>query len=502
MLGTRVEPLLLAGLVDRPEVDVVLTCEDLVRTGLMTAAGAMYDFANDLVQEAVLATLPRPLAVAYHRRAADLTADRPEQMAHHAHEAGQPDRAAGGFLEAGRRARRAAALDDALVLLDLAEADAGATDDTGLAAAVLLERARVHEVRADFEAAEADLMTARDVAGPRADPRLRMRTERMLGGDITIARRRPLSEVVAAQRGRAAARGRARGRGGRVLLRHAAGGARRHPAPPHRRPGARRGRARRARATTFPEVVARSLDGLKSVHTYCGDGPALRVVLDELLPLLRDLRLPWLTQWALLESSLVPAAAGDWREARRRVDAALEVNRETGYGAYAGFFRAQRGWLARLAGDLDAATEDGRRSVADTSPADHPWWYATAVGAYASTLLELGRPDEAAELCVAGLGVLGDEAGASYRLRCLAPLAAATGDGLAEADALLSGVQAPPGRAWVSGADVYDAVATGWLAAGEPERARAALAPLLAATGPEAWASVHERLRQRSSATS
>lgn len=502
VLGTRVEPLLLAGLVETPEVDVVLTCEHLVLAGLLTRVGVAYDFANDLVQEAVLATVPPPLAVAYHRRAADLTADRPEQMARHAHEAGQPDRAAGGYLEAARRARRAAALDDAVVLLGLAEQDAGGTVDRGLQAAVLLERARVNEVRADFVAAERDLVAARDTAGPRADPRLRMRTTRMLGGDISVARRRPLLDVIAhneeglrlaAELGDAVAEASFRTRlvvldATRLRLEDA-------------RARAEAG-IRAARATTFPEVVARSLDGLKTVHAYCGDATGLRAVLDELLPLLSDLRLPWLGQWALLESSMVPAATGDWPDARRRVDEALELNRETGYGAYAGFFRAQRGWLARLAGDLDSALDDGRRSVLETSPTDHPWWYATAVGTYASTLLDLARPDEAAELCVAGLSALGDEAGAAYRLRCLAPLASVTGAGLVEADGLLAGIQAPPGLAWVSGFDVYDAVAAGWLAADEPGRARTALAPLLAATSGHTWAAVHDRLRQRSSASS
>ena len=502
VLGTRVEPLLLAGLVERPEVEVVLTCEQLVRAGLMAGAGEMYDFANDLLQEAVLATLPRPLAVAYHRRAADLTADRPEQMARHAHEAGQPERAAGGYLEAGRRARRVAALDDALVLLGLADADARTAEDTDLQAAVLLERARVNEVHADFAAAERDLMAARDITGPRADPRLRMRMTRMLAGDITVARHRPLGEVIghsqeglrlAAELGDAVAESEFRSRlvvldATRLRLTDA-------------RTRAEAGLVA-ARVTAFPEVVARSLDGLKAVHAYCGDTAALRVVLDELIPMLADLHLPWLMQWALLESSMVPAGASDWAEARRRVDAAFEVNRETGYGAYTGFYRAHRGWLARLSGDLEAATDDGLRSVAETSPADHPWWYATAVGSYATTLLELGRRDEAAELCVAGLGALGHEAGAAYRLRCLAPLAAATGEGLVEADRLLAGVQAPPGQAWVAGADVYDGVAAGWRAAGEPERARAALAPLLAATGPGNWAAVHSRLLQRSSASS
>lgn len=502
VLGTRVEPRLLAGLVGRPEVDVVLTCERLVRTGLMTRAGDVYDFANDLVQEAVLATLPLPLAVAYHRRAADLTADRPEQMAWHARAAGEPDRAALGSLEAGRRARRSGALDDALALLDQAAENAATADDPALVARVLLERARVHEARADYAAAERDCLAARRTAELTADPRLRMRSSRLLGGDVSVARRRPLLEViehnreglaVAAELGDPVAEAVFRTRlvvldATRLRLTDALG-----------RAEAGLGEAR---VTGFPEVVARSLDGLKSVHAYCGDATGLRVVLDELIPLLVDLRLSWLLQWALLESALVPAAEGRWAEARRRVDDALEANRETGYGAYTGFFRAQRGWLARLSGDLDSAVEDGRRSVAESSPTDHPWWYATAAGTHAVTLLQLGRRDEAADLCRAGLGALSGEAGAAYRLRCLAPLAAATGEGLLEADRLLTGIQAPASRAWVSGADAYDAVAAAWLEAGEPARAHGALAPLLDATGPRHWAAVHTRLRQSSSASS
>ena len=502
VLGTRVEPLVLARLVDRPEVDVVLACEQLVRSGLMTAAGADYDFANDLVQEAVLATVPEPLAVAFHRRAADLMTDRPERMARHAHEAGELARAAAGYLEAGRMARRMGALDDALALLAAALGDAESAGEPSLAATVLLERARAHEARTDYEAAEADVHAARAILSGAREPRLEMRSLRLLGGDIAVARRRPLAEVVGHNRaglGLAAELGDAvaeamfrtriavlectRLRLGTGLDLATAGVA-------------------EARATGSPEAIARSLDGLKSAHAYCGDADGLRTVLDELVPLLGRLRVPWLMQWALLESALVPAADGYWEEARRRVDEALEVNRATGYGAYAGFFRAQRGWLARWAGDLDAAMDDGRRSVADTSPADHPWWYATAVGTYATTLLGVGRRDEAAELCVAGLGALGDEAGAAYRLRCLAPLAAASGEGLAEADTLLAGVQAPPGRAWVSGADAYLGVASAWQAAGEPARASAALAPLLAATGPRHWAAVHARLPQSSSASS
>ncbi len=502
VLGTRVEPLVLARLLDRPEVEVVLACEQLVRSGLMTAAGADYDFANDLVQEAVLATVPEALAVAFHRRAADLMTDRPERMARHAHGAGELARAAGGYLEAGRMARRMAALDDALALLALALADARGADEPSLVATILLERARAHEARTGYDAAEADVQAARLALAGTREPRLEMRSLRLLGGDIQVARRRPLAEVVAHNQ---AGLGLAAGLGDavaaamfrtRIVVLESA----------RLRLGTALDLATtgvsEARATGSPEATARSLDGLKAVCAYAGDATGLRGVLDELMPLLGRLRLPWLMQWALLESALVPAAEGHWAEARRRVDEALEVNRATGYGAYAGYFRAQRGWLARLAGDLDAALADGRRSVADTSPADHPWWYATAVGTYASTLLDAGRRDEAAELCLAGLGVLGPEAGAAYRLRCLAPLAAATGAGLTEADALLSAVRAAPGQAWVSGADAYQGVAAAWRTAGERDRADATVEPLLAATGPRHWAAIHAGVRQSSSARS
>jgi tetratricopeptide (TPR) repeat protein len=328
-----------------------------------------------------------------------------------------------------------------------------------------------------------------------------MRRHRLLGGDLSVGRRTPLDEIVrhnhigqarATELGDAVAEATFRARiaaleCSRLRLAPALGTATDAVA--------------RSRDSGLPEALARSLDGLKTVHAYSGDARALATVLDELLPLLTRLRLPWLRQWALQESSLVPAAAGDWREAKRRLDEALAVNRETGYGAYSAYFLAQRGWLGRLAGDLDAALDDGRRAVSEMSPSAHPWWYATAVGTFATTLLELGRTDDVGTLCTEGLQALGPEAGGAYRLRCLAPLAAVTGDGLDEADLLLAGIEAPPGGAWIAGSDVYEALASAWLAAGEPAHAQRVTAPLLAATR-HSWRVVHERARHRTSATS
>jgi DNA-binding SARP family transcriptional activator/tetratricopeptide (TPR) repeat protein len=498
VLGSRVEPHTLAALAGTDELTCAEACDRLTRTGLLTARGREYEFSNDLLRDAVVESLPPAVATAYHRRAADLVADRPEVMAVHAFAAGDHDRAARGWLVAGRTARHRTAFEDAVALLDRALA---AAEDPALRSEIRINRSRAHEATAAYDLALADGHAALEEAQQDRNPRLEMRALRVRCGDAVIALRRPLDEVMddntrgmglAARLGDRVAESWFRARlvvleASRLRLTEASDRATRGVLD--------------MRGVGSPEALALSLDGLKTVHAYCGDAGHLEQVVAELGPLLADLRLDWLLQWMVLESALVPAARGRWSEARARVDRALELNRETGYTAYAGYFRSQRGWLARLAGDLEAALEDGRRAVDETSAVDHPWWYATAAGCHASTLLEAGRPDEAAAVAAQGLGAV-PEAGESYRLRCLAPLAAATGEGLDEADRLLAAVRTPPGQGWVAGADVYDAVGAAWLAAGEPHRARAASAPLLDATGPGSWATVHARLVQRSSASS
>jgi DNA-binding SARP family transcriptional activator len=502
VLGTRVDPRLVSGLVEQSEVTVGLAGAQLTEAGLLAVSGSHFSFVNDLVRDAVLATLAPPVAVAYHRRAADLVADRPEEMAGHAHEAGESARAAAGYLEAGRRARLAGAPHDAQVLLTLALHDARDADQRALEATVLLERASASEAAAAYEAAEDDVLVARTLLGEDSEPRLELRSLRLLGGDIAIARGGPLDEVVAvnqagvrraAQLGDTVAAASFRTRivvceCTRLQLARALDLAEEGVVD--------------ARASGDEEAMASSLDGLKTVHSFLGDVAGLTTVLADLLPLLDRMEGGWLRQWAVLDSALVPAAAGRWDEALETTDRALRLTHETGYDAYAGYFRAQRAWLARLSGDLDTALEDGRLAVAHASPTAHPWWYAAAAGVQATTLLELGRPEDAASLAAAGLGVLSPQSGAAYRLRCLAPLAAATGKGLEETDRLLRGVSAPANRGWLLGADVYESVAAAWIAAGEPERATDTVAPLLDATGGGTWDAVHARLRQSSSPSS
>ena len=103
--------------------------------------------------------------------------------------------------------------------------------------------------------------------------------------------------------------------------------------------------------------------------------------------------------------------------------------------------------------------------------------WSSATAPRRSTILQAGR-----ELAL-------PEGSQSYLLRCLAPLAEADGrtDTLEQADALLAPVHTPPGAAWMGGDFAYLSIARAWLAAGEPARARAVLAPLLEVAARVPW---------------
>jgi len=119
----------------------------------------------------------------------------------------------------------------------------------------------------------------------------------------------------------------------------------------------------------------------------------------------------------------------------------------------------------------------------------HPWWRVAACAQLGGTLLAAGRDGEAVPVLEEGCTRARGDGAEGYLVRCLAPLAAATRSRalLDEADALVSGIQAPPGCAWLYGADVYLSVGRGWLAHGDPARTRTVIAPLLAAANRVPW---------------
>ena len=238
-----------------------------------------------------------------------------------------------------------------------------------------------------------------------------------------------------------------------------------------------------------------ALDGLKTVWSYLGDPAALGAVIAELEPLVRAQGESWLLQWVVFEKSFVAAAEGRLDEAQELVTQALEHNRRSHFPAYGAYMRAHSGWFARLAGDLDAAERVGQQALGASSPAEHPWWHATAAGLLAATLLERGRAVDSERVARRALADADASTAPAGRLRCAAVLALATGDGAATAaaTALLDAVECPPGQAWVVGADCYLALARATLTTGDSAGATRLLEPLRAATR-RSWPMLREQV--------
>jgi hypothetical protein len=197
----------------------------------------------------------------------------------------------------------------------------------------------------------------------------------------------------------------------------------------------------------------------------------------------------WRMQWTVFESSFVPLAAGDDAAALDRIDAALEVCRRSGYTAYEPFFIAHVGWVHRLAGRLDAARREGSRAAELAARHRHTWWSTTAASLYAGTLLAGGETAAAVEILRPAARTADVPGAEAYLLRCLGPLAEATGDVtvLRRADALLRRVRVPEGCAWLLGADAYLGIARAWRRAGDPDRARRILTDFRAAARVAGW---------------
>jgi DNA-binding SARP family transcriptional activator/tetratricopeptide (TPR) repeat protein len=491
VLGAAVDPALVAGLLDLSPAEALRRCVRAVDTRLLVTAGRTYEFANDLVQEVLYATTPHPVREAHHRRAADLLTATPEAVAAHATAAGDWPRAARAWLLAGEQARARSAA-DAVVLLGRALDAARRAADPELAGRAHVARGRAREALQDFGAAADDHRAALAAAREAGDQRLAMTALRELGGDAVVGAGQPATDCLAPlQAGlRIAAALGDRGAEADAAARLAVLATHRLAFAEALAQGRRAAAA--GRAAGADEALVTGLDGLKSATACLGEVRELSAVVEELEPLARRTGDLLRLHWVVFEGAFVAVGAGDWTTAQDRIDEALSLNARSGYAAHEIWMRAHLGWVARLRGRHDEALEHGRRALALGVRTGHPWWLPAALTLLAGTLLQCGGVAERTE-AVALLGEAADRTRQdglqAHRLRCLAPLAEATGDPavLAEADALLRGIEAPPGGAWITGMDAYTAVARAWLRAGQPQRARDAVAPLRVAAQRTGW---------------
>jgi DNA-binding SARP family transcriptional activator/tetratricopeptide (TPR) repeat protein len=490
VLGAVLDPPTLGRLLAIPPAEAAERCEAALAARLVVVADRTYEFANDLICDVLYEALPVPARVAYHRQAADLLGPHPEQVARHAAAAGDLVRSARAWLVAGEDAARRYAGADAQAMLTNAIRAGEEVGDLEVGGRARLALGRILDAQRAYPEALGEFRAAARLARLAGDRRLEMMVLRELVGDVPVALGMSVVDSIdnlhsglriAESLGDRQIEADLLGRlavisTNRLLFVDALEYGRRAVAT--------------ARAGGQPRALAAALDGLKTAYAYLGEIEPLVTVLEELEPLVRRDGDLWRLQWALLESAFPAAAAGRWDEAFERVEESLAIGRRSGYSAYVGWFTGVLGWLHRQRGDLDAALSYAQRALDFSEESGHSWWRAAACAQYATTMLAAGAPRDAAIVLLEEGRTQAERGGAeAYVLQCLGPLAEATGSAelLAEADGMLRRIDAPPGSAWLLGADVYHSVARAWAAAGRPDRAREVLDPFRAAARRAGW---------------
>jgi DNA-binding SARP family transcriptional activator len=487
VLGAAIDPLALGELLHLTPAAAVERCEQALQARLLVVSGRDYEFANDLIREVLYATTPKPTRLAYHRRAADLLTGQPEALARHAAAAEDWPRAARAWLLAAEDAMRRYAASDTITLSTQALDAAERVRDAEVRARALVLRARARDAAGANDAALADLAEGLATARAAGDRRLEMLALRYLGGDFSATRGLPTATSYLETGLRIAMSLGDRASEADLLARLAV------LAELRLRLDAALEYGRRAvaagRASADERALAAGLDGLKGACLNVGDAQGLTAVLAELKPLLRRLGDLTRLQWAEFESAFLFIASADWDKAIATIETAIEVNRRGGHPSHAAVYTMHLGWLARLRGHDDEALTLGRQAVELTEQHKHLWVEAGGCAMLGTTLLLTGDRAGAIELLERGLAAAQAGGGEANLLRCAAPLAEATGSAavLADADRLLEQASIPADGAWVFGEDAYLSLARAWLGRGDPERARAVLAPLLAVAERVPW---------------
>lgn len=168
--------------------DCAARADRAMRAGLLTVQGDSFRFANDIVRRVAYESVPEPVRINRHRRAARLLADRPEAAAQHLAAAGDPRGAAAAWLAAADAADVSFAHTDAERLLGCAVAAALAGGDTAQLVAVHLRRGHVRRDLGRPADAREDHERALALARELGDLELEARALEQLGWTALYAR--------------------------------------------------------------------------------------------------------------------------------------------------------------------------------------------------------------------------------------------------------------------------------------------------------------------------
>jgi tetratricopeptide (TPR) repeat protein len=147
-----------------------------------------FQFAGQVIRDALYETTPVPIRTSLHRRAAARLADRPEAAAVHLAATGDWTRASEAWSAAAEHAVRAFAIRDAERLLSEAVAAADHAGDTAASARVRLRRGQLREELADYQGAQRDHAAALEAARHLGDAGLEAQALERLGWTAYYAR--------------------------------------------------------------------------------------------------------------------------------------------------------------------------------------------------------------------------------------------------------------------------------------------------------------------------
>ncbi len=159
-----------------------------LRSGLLLIQGESFRFANDVVRQVAYASVPEPVRISRHRRAARQLADRPEAAARHLAEARDWAGAAQAWLVAAQAAHLASAHTDSEQLLAQAVEAARTAGHPARLATALLRRGRARCDLGRYDEARADHDEALALAREIGDFELEARVLEQLGWTALYAR--------------------------------------------------------------------------------------------------------------------------------------------------------------------------------------------------------------------------------------------------------------------------------------------------------------------------
>jgi DNA-binding SARP family transcriptional activator len=239
-----------------------------------------------------------------------------------------------------------------------------------------------------------------------------------------------------------------------------------------------------AEAASDEVAVANAMDGLKFCALQLGDVPRLDELTTQLIRRQRQRGDVWFLMWTLLESAYGPMARREWAEASRRLDEALTLARRMPEPLTITLTLDAARWLEQQRGDYRHALEHGHAAMEHAPDAFLAW----AAAGPARLLLDLLAGNQALEIARRGLDaaervdargqifrILGELIDA-HRLRGEVDEALTLAARVRELDQRIT---VPPGFVYMWGHGAYLAVAEAELAGHRPDRAEAALRPLL-----------------------